>query len=72
MRLMKLINHRLIHSIAPDATLLNSIAGTSNFEVLKSSVRLSTVFRQFETKKDEYAITDWGISNTSMKCKGEL
>jgi hypothetical protein len=69
-----------VKKVAPGAVLLNSIAGTSNFEVifgLKSGIqlnilkvpkkgsKLSKIFTAFEENKEKYHISDWGISNTS-------
>ncbi len=52
-------------SIAPNASMLNTLAGTSNYEVPKSGTKLSVFFNEFEMGKSKYGITDWGISNTS-------
>jgi hypothetical protein len=61
-------------SISPDCALLNSLAGTSNYEVFlsfiqpklpKKGVQLSSIFTEFETNRESYGIRDWGISNTS-------
>jgi hypothetical protein len=47
------------------AVVLNSLAGTINFEVPKKSVQLSRVFVELEARKEKLGIIDWGISNTS-------
>jgi len=47
--------------------LLNSLAGTQNFEVPKVNVRLSEVFESIERETNNLNILDWGISNTSLE-----
>ena len=53
--------------MAPDSTILNSLAGTSNYEIPKNSVKLSKFFSEVEGKKESVGITDWGISNTTLE-----
>jgi len=58
---------KFMQIITPGAILLNSLAGTSNFEVPSQSVKLSKVFAEMESKREEFKITDWGISNTTLE-----
>jgi ABC-type multidrug transport system ATPase subunit len=57
----------LLLTLAPEATMLNSISGTANYEVPKEQVKLSQFFSEFEKHKEECGITDWGISNTTLE-----
>jgi hypothetical protein len=52
-------------SVAADSVILNSLAGTVNYEVPKSSVQLSSIFTILEENREELGLIDWGISNTS-------
>jgi len=56
-----------LEQITPGAVLLNSLAGTSNYEVPTQSVKLSKVFAEVENKRKELQISDWGISNTTLE-----
>jgi len=58
---------KFLLSLAPDAILLHSLAGTANYEIPKAGLQLSTFFEKFEEKKENYHITDWGISNTTLE-----
>jgi len=58
---------KFMQVITPGAVLLNSLAGTSNFEIPSQSVKLSKVFAEMESKREEFKITDWGISNTTLE-----
>jgi len=60
-------NFRFLEQITPGAVLLNSLAGTSNYEVPTQSVKLSKVFAEVENKRKELQISDWGISNTTLE-----
>jgi len=58
---------KFIEQLTSGAVLLNSLAGTSNYEVPTQSVKLSQVFTEIEKKKEELSISDWGISNTTLE-----
>ena len=58
---------KFVLEVAPEAVLLNSLAGTSNYEVPKSSIHLSKIFTIFEENREKYHIKDWGISNTTLE-----
>lgn len=55
--------------LAPHAVLLNSIAGTQNWELPVNEVRLSEVFRVMEqpATKQALGLLDWGICNTTLE-----
>lgn len=58
----------LIHSMFPTAILLTEpLAGVFQFEIDRKEVTLSKVFATFESVRSEYAITDWGISETTLE-----
>ncbi|KAJ3445892.1 atp-binding cassette transporter subfamily a abca [Anaeramoeba flamelloides] len=51
----------------PNANEMNSLAGTSNFEVPSDEVVLSEVFQILEEQKNDLGILDWGISQTTLE-----
>jgi len=58
---------QFIKEMVPAAIMLNSLSGTSNYQVPKGSVTLDQVFSNFETKKGALHITDWAITNTTLE-----
>ncbi|KYR02910.1 ABC transporter A family protein [Tieghemostelium lacteum] len=58
---------KYLMDLIPQATLLTSIAGTSNYEVPHGSIEMSNIFSAFEENKERLHITDWGISNSSLE-----
>jgi len=56
-----------VREILPDAVLLNSLAGTQNFEIPRNNVRLSELFEIIERESKTLNILDWGISNTTLE-----
>ncbi|KAJ6251665.1 atp-binding cassette transporter subfamily a abca [Anaeramoeba flamelloides] len=51
----------------PNANEMNSLAGTSNYEIPSDEVVLSEVFQILEEQKNELGILDWGISQTTLE-----
>lgn len=39
----------------------------SNYKVPLTNLQISTLIEQLESKKDELAISDWGISQSSLE-----
>jgi len=58
---------KYIYETVPKATLLNSLAGTQNFQVPKNSIKLSKIFQKIEKDSKSKHIVDWGISNTTLE-----
>jgi len=58
---------QLLLSLAPNARIINSLAGTTKYEIAKHELQLSSFFNQFENSKEKYHIRDWGISNTTLE-----
>lgn len=58
---------KFVKAFLPGATLLNSLAGTRNYQVPKGDVTLEKVFEEFENKKEKLHITDWAITNTTLE-----
>ena len=58
---------KFIRELIPECILLNELAGTRNYEVLKGHVTLENVFRAMEENKDRLGITDWAITNTTLE-----
>lgn len=64
-------------SLLPGTNLLNSLAGTRNYQVPKREVALDKVreyfvvnlqvFEEFENVKEKLHITDWAITNTTLE-----
>jgi hypothetical protein len=51
-------------------SLVNTIAGTTNYNVTDKAIKsktLAAVFRAMEEEKDANGILDWGISDTTME-----
>eukprot|EP01132_Coremiostelium_polycephalum_P010969 gene10969-13436_t len=59
--------HKFLMDLIPQAELLNTLAGTSNYEVPKSSVELSVLFSAFEQNKERLHIKDYGLSNSTLE-----
>eukprot|EP01112_Ceratiomyxa_fruticulosa_P013038 TRINITY_DN3645_c1_g1_i2.p1 TRINITY_DN3645_c1_g1~~TRINITY_DN3645_c1_g1_i2.p1 ORF type:complete len:881 (-),score=186.76 TRINITY_DN3645_c1_g1_i2:11-2653(-) len=59
--------HKFLLSLAPQSVLLNSIAGTRNYEVPKEGVSLGALFQAFEGNKERLGIHDWGVSLTTLE-----
>ncbi|KAJ3435955.1 atp-binding cassette transporter subfamily a abca [Anaeramoeba flamelloides] len=59
--------HKYFMKKYPNAQLLNSLACTRNYEIPKDDILLSTVFNQFESRKEKLGILDWGISHTTLE-----
>jgi ABC-type multidrug transport system ATPase subunit len=51
----------------PSAVVLNELAGTQNFELVKTEFQLSALLGALEANRDSLKITDWGISNTTLE-----
>merc|ERR1712166_1535027 len=49
------------------ALLEDSIGGVSKFEISRNDVVLSKVFGQLNSKMEEYEISDWGITETTLE-----
>eukprot|EP00003_Mantamonas_plastica_P028868 TRINITY_DN672_c0_g1_i2.p1 TRINITY_DN672_c0_g1~~TRINITY_DN672_c0_g1_i2.p1 ORF type:complete len:927 (-),score=322.82 TRINITY_DN672_c0_g1_i2:32-2431(-) len=49
------------------SNLLNSLNGTQNFDVDSGSIPLSELFNQLESSKEQFEISDWGVSNTTLE-----
>lgn len=58
---------KFVKKILPGATLLNSLAGTRNYQVPRKDVTLERVFEEFESNKEKLHITDWAITNTTLE-----
>jgi len=58
---------QFINEILPYAEILNSLAGTQNFQVPRTNVRLSEVFELIEREAKNLSIVDWGITNTTLE-----
>ena len=59
--------HKFVLKIAPNATLMNYLSGTSNYQIPSSDVSLGKVFEEVEKYKDDLLITDWAIVNTTLE-----
>eukprot|EP00474_Spongospora_subterranea_P004480 CRZ04938.1 hypothetical protein [Spongospora subterranea] len=58
---------QLVKKLSDKAVVLNSLAGTLNFEVPISETKLSTVFREIDGASEQLGIIDWGICNTTLE-----
>ena len=58
---------QFVQKLLPDATLINSLAGTRNYEVPTGAVSLSALFKEMEAHKAELGIKDWGIAQTTLE-----
>ncbi|EGG14460.1 hypothetical protein DFA_12232 [Cavenderia fasciculata] len=58
---------KFVRELLPSATLLNSLAGTYNYEVPSNSIDLASLFRQFEDNRERLGITDWGVANSTLE-----
>lgn len=58
---------KFVKRVLPGASLLNSLAGTRNYQVPKGDVTLEKVFEEFEGNKEKLHITDWAITNTTLE-----
>lgn len=58
---------QLLQTMAPSTRLLNSLAGTNNFETPSAEVSLASLFDTIESKKAQLGITHWGVSNTTLE-----
>ncbi|KAJ6248938.1 atp-binding cassette transporter subfamily a abca [Anaeramoeba flamelloides] len=58
---------QFVNRLFPNATILNSLAGTTNYEIPKDDVVLSDIFQIMEEEKDKVGILDWGISQTTLE-----
>jgi ABC-type multidrug transport system ATPase subunit len=56
-----------VHSLAKDVRITYSISGTQKFEIPSSQLTLATVFGVMTTKRQQLAIRDWGIANTTLE-----
>lgn len=56
-----------IKSLVPSAVLMNSLAGTSNYQIPKDSISIGEVFEKMEEKKSEFGITDYAITHTTLE-----
>jgi len=56
-----------VQKIVPKAKLLNTLAGTQQFEVPRGGIKLSKVFQEISSNADKYGIVDWGVSNTTLE-----
>ncbi|KAJ6235594.1 atp-binding cassette transporter subfamily a abca [Anaeramoeba flamelloides] len=58
---------KFVMELFPNANEMNSLAGTSNYEVPTDEVVLSEVFQTLEEQKNDLGIIDWGISQTTLE-----
>ncbi|KAJ5070827.1 atp-binding cassette transporter subfamily a abca [Anaeramoeba ignava] len=58
---------KFVRQLMPNLQLLNSLAGTWNYEVSKEGIVLSKIFEELENHKKELEIDDWGISQTTLE-----
>lgn len=57
----------MLQDLSPKVRLLNSLAGTNNFEAPSDDIQLDKLFDTIETNKKIYGITHWGVSNTTLE-----
>lgn len=57
----------LLKGLSPNTRLLNSLAGTNNFEAPSADIELSDLFDALESHKKELGIQHWGVSNTTLE-----
>lgn len=57
----------LLKQMSPNVRLLNSLAGTNNFEAPSDEIKLSDLFDAIEQNKTRLGITHWGVSNTTLE-----
>jgi len=58
---------KLVKEIIPSATLTSTIATTQVYHVEKKNTSISKLFADMESKKQDYGIEDWGISQTTLE-----
>lgn len=58
---------KVLRSIAREARMVGSLAGTSNFEIERNSANLSSLFRQLGVAVQKGDILDFGVGNTSLE-----
>jgi ABC-type multidrug transport system ATPase subunit len=59
---------KFISTMCPSAALLNEpIAGTMKLEIRSEEIQLSKFFKDIESNKAQYQITDWGITETTLE-----
>lgn len=56
---------KFLEKIAPGVRLINTIAGTANYEVPRQNVKLSELFAALANNKERLKLKDWAVSNTS-------
>ncbi|KNC46862.1 ABC transporter A family member 10 [Thecamonas trahens ATCC 50062] len=56
-----------VESHIPSATVLNTLSGTTNFEVSKDAVALHRIFAAFDAAPDSLAIHETGVANSSLE-----
>ncbi|KAF2070624.1 hypothetical protein CYY_008063 [Polysphondylium violaceum] len=59
--------HQFMMKLLPKATVLNSLAGITNYEVPKEGVELSSIFNALESNREAIRLKDWGISNSTLE-----
>lgn len=57
----------LLKKLSPNTRLLNSLAGTNNFEAPSADIELADLFDTLEAHKKELGIQHWGVSNTTLE-----
>lgn len=57
----------MLEDLSPKVRLLNSLAGTNNFEAPSDDIQLDKLFDTIESNKKQYGITHWGVSNTTLE-----
>jgi len=56
-----------IQTVLPNAVLKSSFHGSFLFQIPMEGLEVSKIFEELELKKDELAISDWGISQSTLE-----
>jgi len=56
-----------IEELLPEARLIENYAGSCTYQVPNRNLKISELLEVLESKKDEFAIIDWGINQTSLE-----
>eukprot|EP01101_Sappina_pedata_P005770 TRINITY_DN2721_c0_g1_i1.p1 TRINITY_DN2721_c0_g1~~TRINITY_DN2721_c0_g1_i1.p1 ORF type:complete len:858 (+),score=273.16 TRINITY_DN2721_c0_g1_i1:275-2575(+) len=58
---------KFVEGFIPTAELLEKYGGSCTYQIMQLNVPISQLFVEFEGRKDELGIVDWGINQTSLE-----